>query len=100
MLLFCVKTIVKMSHNFELVRLKKKKEKHFGCLATLVRYFCNAFLSTTGCGVLMKTLEDKQYIVLRCCSRMSVTNYTMSFYLPVRFILLQTGGHVMLAIGM
>jgi len=36
MLLFCVKTIVKESHNFELAHLKKKrrrnKEKHFGCL--------------------------------------------------------------------
>jgi len=41
MLLFCAKTIVKDSRNFELVRLKKKKkkkkkkEKHFGRLATL-----------------------------------------------------------------
>jgi len=35
MLLICVKTIVKESREFELARLKmKKKEKHFGCLAT------------------------------------------------------------------
>jgi len=35
MLLFCMKTIVKESHKFELARLKKKKkEKHFGHLAT------------------------------------------------------------------
>ena len=34
MLLFCVKTIVKESHKFELARLRKKKEKHFGRLAT------------------------------------------------------------------
>jgi len=36
MLLFCVKTIVKDSRNFELARLKKKKkkEKHFGHLVT------------------------------------------------------------------
>jgi len=42
MLLFCVKTIVKVSRKFELARLKKKKkkkkkkkqEKHFGGLAT------------------------------------------------------------------
>ena len=36
MLLICVKTIVKESSKFELARLKmkKKKEKHFGCLAT------------------------------------------------------------------
>ena len=38
MLLFCVKTIVKESREFELARLKKKKdkkiEKHFGCRVT------------------------------------------------------------------
>jgi len=36
MLLFCAKIIVKESHKFELARLKKKKkkEKHFGHLAT------------------------------------------------------------------
>jgi len=38
MLLFCVKTIVKESHKFELAHLKKKKnkkkKKHFGHPAT------------------------------------------------------------------
>ena len=34
MLLFCAKTIVKESRKFELARLKKKKEKHFGRLVT------------------------------------------------------------------
>ena len=34
MLLFCTKTIVKQSRKLELPHLKKKKEKHFGCLAT------------------------------------------------------------------
>ena len=36
MLLLCVKTIMKMSHKFEIAHLKKKKmkEKHFGRLAT------------------------------------------------------------------
>jgi len=40
MLLFCAKTSMKESRKFELTRLKKKKknekkkEKHFGCLAT------------------------------------------------------------------
>ena len=35
MLLFCAKTIVKELRKFELARLKKKKkEKHFGRLAT------------------------------------------------------------------
>jgi len=48
MLLFCVKTIVKGSHKFELARLKKKKKKKerktfwpYGDF--LVRYFRNAF---------------------------------------------------------
>ena len=35
-LLLCAKTIMKKSRSFELARLKKKKkEKHFGRLATL-----------------------------------------------------------------
>ena len=52
MLLFCVKTIMKESRNFEVAHLKKKKkkkkkkeEKHFGCLVTFwfgifVMLFC------------------------------------------------------------
>ena len=45
-LLFCAKTIMKESRNFEVARLKKKKEeKHFGHLATFwfdtfVMLFC------------------------------------------------------------
>jgi len=51
LLLFCAKTIVKESCKFELARLKKKKkkEKHFGRLAT---FWFSAFMmlfSTTGC---------------------------------------------------
>jgi len=49
MLLFCAKTIVKESRKFELARLKKKKEKHFGRLAT---FWFSAFamlFSTIGC---------------------------------------------------
>jgi len=37
MLLFCAKTIVKESREFELAHLKKKKE-HFGHLAHLQRF--------------------------------------------------------------
>ena len=49
MLLFCAKTIVKESRKFELARLKKKKEKHFGRLATF-RFGAFAMLfSATGC---------------------------------------------------
>jgi len=51
MLLFCAKTIVKEPRKFELARLKKKKkkEKHFGRLAT---FWFGAFamlFSATGC---------------------------------------------------
>jgi len=50
MLLFCVKTTVKESCSFKLARLKKKKkEKHFGHLAT---FWFGAFamlFSATGC---------------------------------------------------
>jgi len=50
MLLFCAKTIVQESRKFEPARLKKKKkEKHFGRLAT---FWFGAFamlFSTTGC---------------------------------------------------
>jgi len=49
MLLFCAKTIVKESRKFELARLKKKKEKHFGRLAT---FWFGAFpmlFSAIGC---------------------------------------------------
>jgi len=51
MLLFCAKTIVKESRKFELARLKKKKENHFGRLVTFwFGTFAMPF-STTGCGV-------------------------------------------------
>jgi len=53
MLLFCAKTIVKVSHKFELARLKKKKkkEKHFGRLATFWFSTFTMLFSTTGCVV-------------------------------------------------
>ena len=55
MLLFCAKTIVKESCKFELARLKKnknkKKEKHFGCLATFWFGTFAMFFSATGYGV-------------------------------------------------
>jgi len=49
MLLFCAKTIVKESRKFELARLRKKKKKHFGRLAT---FWFGAFamlFSAIGC---------------------------------------------------
>jgi len=52
MLLFCAKTMVKESREFELARLKKKKkkkEKHFGRLVT---FWFGTFVmlnSATGC---------------------------------------------------
>jgi len=51
MLLFCAKTIVKESHNFELARLKKKKKKKkkktFWLSGNfLVQFFRNAFHAT------------------------------------------------------
>jgi len=49
MLLFCAKTIVKDSRIFELARLKKKKEKHFGRLATLWFGTFATHFSATGC---------------------------------------------------
>ena len=51
MLLFCVKTIVKESRKFELARLKKKKEKHFGRLVTFWFGTFAMLFSTTGCVV-------------------------------------------------
>jgi len=52
MLLFCVKTIMKESHKFELARLKKKKkEKQFGLLATFWFGTFAMLFSTTGCVV-------------------------------------------------
>ena len=61
MLLFCVKTIVKESHKFELAYLKKKKkkknkkkkkkEKHFGQLVTFWFGIFAMLFSATGCVV-------------------------------------------------
>jgi len=53
MLLFCVKTIMKESQNFEPARLKKKKkkEKHFGSLATFWFGTFTMLFHTTGCVV-------------------------------------------------
>jgi len=51
MLLFCVKTIMKESHKFELACLKKKKkkkEKQFGFLATFWFGTFAMLFSTTG----------------------------------------------------
>jgi len=50
MLLFYAKTIVKESRKFELACLKKKKkEQHFGCLATFWFGTFAMLFSTIGC---------------------------------------------------
>ena len=48
MLLFCAKTIVKESRKFELARLKKK-DKHFGRLATFWFSAFGMLFSAIGC---------------------------------------------------
>ena len=53
--------MIKESHNFELARLKKKKEKHFGHLAT---FWFGTFVSV-GVLFVLKTLEDEQYVVIK-----------------------------------
>ena len=68
MLLFCVKTIVRESHNFELACLKKDEEKPILAVwATFwfSSYFCNAFFVTLGVFLVTKTLEDERYIVIK-----------------------------------
>jgi len=49
MLLFCAETIVKESRKFELARLKKKKEKHFGHQVTFWFGTFVILYSATGC---------------------------------------------------
>ena len=62
MLLFCAKTVVKESRKFELARLKKKKkkEKHFGRLATFWFGTFAMLLAPLGVLFVMKTLEDER----------------------------------------
>jgi len=64
-LLFCAKTIVKESCNFELARLKMKKkkenmkEKHFVCLATFWFTTFAMLFMPLGMLFVMKTLDDE-----------------------------------------
>ena len=53
---------MKESHKFELACLKnkKKKEKHFGCLATFWFGSFAMLISTLGVLFVMKTLEDER----------------------------------------
>ena len=63
MLLFRARTIVRDSDNTELARLKKK-EKHFACFASSwlpSRYF----LAPLGVLLVMKTLDDEWYVVIK-----------------------------------
>jgi len=59
MLLFCVKTVMIDSHNFELTHLKKNRKKHFGRLAPFwFGIFMMSFHATRSL-VGRKTLEDE-----------------------------------------
>jgi len=65
MLLFCAKTIMKESRQFELACLKekKKKEKHMPSGDFLVTFWFGTFamlLAPLGVLFVMKTLEDKR----------------------------------------
>ena len=63
---FCVKTTVKEAYSFKLACLKKKKkkEKHFGCLATF--WFGTFMMLFWASGHLVhhETLKDEQYMVV------------------------------------
>jgi len=61
MMLFCVKSIVKESHNFELTCLKKKnKDKEEIILMT----FCFGTFMSLGVLFIIKTVKDEWYIVI------------------------------------
>ena len=68
MLLFCAKNIVKESRKFELARLKKKEERKKNIslvlrVPGLVHLRC--FLAPLGVLLVMKTLEDEWYVVIK-----------------------------------
>ena len=56
---------MRQSCNFELAHLNKKKEEHFGCLATSGLVLLRHFFAPLGMLFLMKTLEDEWYIVIK-----------------------------------
>jgi len=62
MLLFCVKTIVKESHKFELACLKRKKKKKNIMVVSQLSgsVLSRCFLAPLGVLFIMKTLEDEQ----------------------------------------
>ena len=64
-LLFCVKTIMKESHNFELARLKKKERKNFVCLVTFWFGTFAMLFRAAGRVVGHEVLENKWYIVIK-----------------------------------
>ena len=70
MLLFCVKTVVKESFNFEMANLKKKmkKKERKTFLPSgnfLVRYFCDSLFCTTRRVVGHEALKNEWYIVIK-----------------------------------
>jgi len=70
MLLFCVKTIMKESWNFELSYLKKKKKKkkarkHICNLVTSGMVLWQCFFAPLCVLLVMKTLKDEWCIVIK-----------------------------------
>jgi len=75
MLLFCVKTIMKEPHNFELAHLKKKKRKKkkkkkdnilaVRRLSGSVLFQCYFMPLGNAILFIMKTLKDEWYIVIK-----------------------------------
>jgi len=62
MLWFCEKTVVKESHNFELARLKKKKEKHLLASGSVLSL---CFFTLLGVFLIMKTSKVECYVVIK-----------------------------------
>ena len=69
MLLFCVKTVVKVSHNFDLACLKnkkkRKKEKHFGHLVTFWFGTFAMLFRATGHVFCHENTQNEQYVVIK-----------------------------------
>ena len=65
--LFCAKNTVNKSRNFELARLKKKKNKetHFGYLVIFWFSIFTMLFTPLSMLIIMKTLEGEWYIVIK-----------------------------------
>ena len=67
MLLFCVITIVKESHNFELAHLREeeRKKNNLAIWLSSGSVLLRCFFMSLGWLFIMKTLEDEWYVVIR-----------------------------------